>query len=40
VLFSNSGVGQRLYPTIAKLVLGDLGTPWAWEYSRQLPIAP
>ncbi|WP_233206720.1 serine hydrolase [Caulobacter sp. FWC2] len=40
VLLSNSGVGQRLYPTLAKMVLGDLGTPWAWEYSRQLPIAP
>lgn len=40
VLLSNSGVGQRLYPTLAKMVLGDLGTPWAWEYNRQLPIAP
>ena len=39
VLFSNSGVGQRLYPTLARQVLGDLGTPWAWEYSRKLPVA-
>lgn len=39
VLFSNSGVGQRLYPTLAKSVLGDLGTPWAWEYPRKLPVA-
>lgn len=40
VLFSNSGVGQRIYPTLARTVLGDLGTPWPWEYSRRLPIAP
>ncbi len=39
VLFSNSGLGQRLYPTLARSVLGELGTPWAWEYSRKLPVA-
>jgi CubicO group peptidase (beta-lactamase class C family) len=39
VLFSNSGLGQRLYPTLARSVLGDLGTPWDWEYSRKLPVS-
>jgi CubicO group peptidase (beta-lactamase class C family) len=39
VLLSNSGLGQRLYPTLVKSVLGELGTPWAWEYPRQLPVA-
>ncbi|WP_454759100.1 serine hydrolase domain-containing protein [Caulobacter segnis] len=39
VLLSNSGLGQRLYPTLVKSVLGDLGTPWAWEYPRKLPVA-
>lgn len=38
VLLSNSGVGQRLFPTLAEAVLGDLGTPWAWEYNRRLPV--
>lgn len=38
VLLSNSGAAQRLYPTLAKAVLGELGTPWAWEYPRKLPV--
>lgn len=40
VVFTNSGVGQRIIQPLVKTVLGDLGTPWAWEYNRQLPIAP
>lgn len=39
VLLSNSGLGQRLYPTLVKSVLGELGTPWGWEYPRKLPVA-
>lgn len=40
VLLSNSGVGQRIYPALVKATLGELGAPWPWEYSRQLPVQP
>lgn len=40
VVLTNSGVGQRIVPPLVKSVLGDLGTPWDWEYSRKLSIAP
>lgn len=38
VVLTNSGAGQRVIPTLVGSVLGDLGAPWAWEYSRKLPV--
>lgn len=32
VVLTNSGVGQRIIPTVVKAALGDIGSPWDWEY--------
>jgi CubicO group peptidase (beta-lactamase class C family) len=40
VMLTNSGVGQRLFPSLVKATLGDIGAPWAWEYGKVLPVAP
>ena len=38
VILTNSGDGQRIFPSLVKAALGKTGMPWAWEYSRLLPI--
>jgi CubicO group peptidase (beta-lactamase class C family) len=40
LLLSNSGVGQRIYPSLVGMILGETGVPWGWEYNPVLPIAP
>lgn len=32
VVLTNSGVGQRIIPAVVKAALGDIGSPWDWEY--------
>jgi CubicO group peptidase (beta-lactamase class C family) len=32
VMLTNSGVGARLFPSLVKAALGEIGAPWAWEY--------
>lgn len=39
VILTNSGVGQRIFPPLAKAALGETGLPWSWEYTRLLPVA-
>lgn len=39
VILTNSGVGQRIFPPLAKAALGETGAPWTWEYTRRLPVA-
>ena len=39
VILTNSGVGQRIFPSLAKAALGETGAPWTWEYTRRLPVA-
>lgn len=38
VVLTNSGDGQRIFPSVVKAALGETGMPWAWEYSRLLPV--
>ena len=40
VILTNSGVGQRIIPSIVRATLGDTGMPWSWEYNPVLPVAP
>lgn len=32
VVLTNSGVGQKIIPGVVKAALGDIGSPWTWEY--------
>jgi CubicO group peptidase (beta-lactamase class C family) len=38
VILTNSGDGQRIFPSLVKAALGETGMPWAWEYSRLMPV--
>ncbi|PLR23915.1 serine hydrolase [Caulobacter zeae] len=38
VILTNSGDGQRVFPSVVKAALGETGMPWAWEYSRLMPV--
>jgi CubicO group peptidase (beta-lactamase class C family) len=38
VILTNSGVGARIFPPLVKAALGDVGTPWGWEYDPVLPV--
>lgn len=33
VMMSNDVRAERIYPEISRMVLGDIGFPWRWEYS-------
>ena len=33
LLLSNTAKGDRIFPQIVRLVLGDTGAPWRWKYS-------
>lgn len=35
VILSNDVRAEPMFPSIVKLVLGDTGLPWAWEYGKQ-----
>ena len=35
VLLTNDVRAEPLFPGIVKMVLGDTGMPWAWEYGTQ-----
>lgn len=35
VVLTNSGVGQRIIPAVVKAALGDIGSPWTWEYGAE-----
>ena len=37
VLLANDVRAERIYPAIARLVLGDTRMPWRWEYGPQAP---
>lgn len=39
VILTNNEVGQRIFPPLVKAALGETGMPWAWEYTRVLPVA-
>jgi hypothetical protein len=39
VLLSNDVRAERLYPDLARAVLGETGLPWSWEYQWLSPIA-
>jgi CubicO group peptidase (beta-lactamase class C family) len=38
VILTNSGDGQRIFPSLVRAALGETGMPWAWEYSRLMPV--
>ncbi|PVM83655.1 serine hydrolase domain-containing protein [Caulobacter radicis] len=38
VILTNSGDGQRIFPSLVRVALGETGMPWAWEYSRLMPV--
>ncbi|WP_343698685.1 serine hydrolase domain-containing protein [Caulobacter sp.] len=38
VVLSNNGLAQRIFPPLVQAALGEIGMPWAWEYSRLLPV--
>jgi CubicO group peptidase (beta-lactamase class C family) len=40
LMMTNSGIGQRLFPTLTRQIMGDPGVPWAWEYNPLLPLEP
>ncbi len=40
LMMTNSGVGERLFPTLTRQIMGDPGIPWAWEYNPLLPLEP
>jgi CubicO group peptidase (beta-lactamase class C family) len=40
LMMTNSGVGERLFPTLTRQIMGDPGMPWAWEYNPLLALEP
>ncbi|MET3666307.1 serine hydrolase domain-containing protein [Caulobacter sp. 1776] len=40
VLLTNSGVGQKVFPSLVKAALGDIGAPWTWEYGEVPSVGP
>jgi len=39
VILTNNEVGQRIFPPLVRAAIGETGAPWAWEYTRVLPVA-
>ncbi|KSB87980.1 serine hydrolase [Caulobacter vibrioides] len=39
VILTNSGQGQRIFPSVVKAALGETGLPWNWAYGRLPPVA-
>jgi hypothetical protein len=37
VMLSNDVRAERIYPELARLVLGENDMPWAWEYNFPPP---
>lgn len=37
VMLANDVRAERIYPELARLVLGEVGMPWNWEYDWYTP---
>ena len=40
VMLANDVRAERIYPDIARMVLGEIGLPWRWEYGPAPAAAP